>query len=104
MGVIVLLLSNKTIEIKNLAVKQSLQRQGLGRLLINACINIAREREIKTITIGTGNSSLNQLSLYQKCGFRITAIDHDFFTRNYPQQIIENGIICRDMIRLSLNL
>ncbi len=54
--------------------------------------------------IGTGNSSVNQLSLYQKCGFRITGIEHDYFTKHYEEEIVENGLLCRDMIRLSLDL
>lgn len=58
----------------------------------------------KTIEIGTGNSSIGQLVLYQKCGFRITGVDIDFFVRHYQEEIFENGIQCRDMIRLSQDL
>lgn len=54
----------------------------------------------ETVEIGTGNSSIDQLAFYQKCGFRIAAIDPDFFIRHYPEPIFENGIQCRDMIRL----
>lgn len=43
-------------------------------------------------------------ALYQKCGFRIVGIDRDFFTDHYPEPIYENGIWCRDMIRLSIHL
>ena len=31
-------------------------------------------------------------------------IDFDFFTRHYSEAIFENGIKCRDMIRLSRDL
>lgn len=65
---------------------------------------MARGQGAKTLEIGTGNSSLNQLGLYQKCGFRIIGVDKDFFTRHYEDEIVENGIICRDMIRLSMDL
>lgn len=50
--------------------------------------------------IGTGNTSFSQLRLYQSCGYRITGIISDYFTRLYPQPIWENGIQCRDMVRL----
>jgi hypothetical protein len=30
----------------------------------------------------------------------MAGVDVDFFTRNYPEAIVENGIECRDMIRL----
>ncbi|MGX8177137.1 GNAT family N-acetyltransferase [Exiguobacterium artemiae] len=55
----------------------------------------------QTIEIGTGNSSIGQLALYQKCGFRIVGVDLNFFLRHYEEDIIENGIRCTDMIRLS---
>ncbi|MBT2662603.1 GNAT family N-acetyltransferase [Bacillus sp. ISL-45] len=104
-GVILLVpVSNHTIEIMNLAVDESHQGRGLGTLLIEHAIQTAVEEGYKKVEIGTGNSSINQLALYQKVGFRITGIDHDFFIRNYEEPIFENGIQCRDMIRLSMPL
>ena len=41
---------------------------------------------------------------YQKAGFRITGVIPNFFKDNYDEEIIENGIPCRDMIRLTLEL
>ena len=58
----------------------------------------------KTIEVGTGNSSIGQLSLYQKCHFRIIGVDINFFTKHYTKEIFENGIQCIDMIRLSQEL
>ncbi|MGV2938719.1 GNAT family N-acetyltransferase [Mesobacillus sp. LC4] len=104
-GVILLVpVSKHTIEIMNLAVDESHQGKGLGTLLLKHGIQTAAEYGYETIEIGTGNSSINQLALYQKVGFRITGIDQDFFIRNYEQPIFENGIQCRDMIRLSMPL
>ncbi|WCN36270.1 hypothetical protein [Aneurinibacillus uraniidurans] len=37
----------------------------------------------ETVEIGTGNSSIGQLALYQKCGFRIIGVDRDFFIKHY---------------------
>jgi ribosomal protein S18 acetylase RimI-like enzyme len=92
------------IEIANIAVREDCQGKGLGKKLVLSAIEKAKEQHVKTIEIGTGNSSVNQLVLYQKCGFRITGIDRDFFIRHYKDEIYENGIQCRDMIRLSLDL
>jgi ribosomal protein S18 acetylase RimI-like enzyme len=91
-----------TAEIMNLAVHPNMQGRGIGQALIKQGIEAAREKGFNKIEIGTGNSSIGQLALYQKTGFRITGIDHDFFTRNYDEPIFENGIQCRDMIRLSM--
>ncbi|MFQ6318735.1 GNAT family N-acetyltransferase [Bacillus halotolerans] len=104
-GVYVLLKTRpQTVEIVNIAVKESLQKKGFGKQLVQDAIEKAKELGADTIEIGTGNSSIHQLSLYQKCGFRLQAIDHDFFTRHYEEDIFENGIQCRDMVRLYLDL
>ncbi|OKP94395.1 N-acetyltransferase [Paenibacillus sp. P46E] len=104
-GVMVLIRTRpETIEIVNIAVQEDYQGMGIGKQLIVYSIEKAREEKAKTIEIGTGNSSVNQLMLYQRCGFRITGVDRNFFVRHYEEEIYENGIQCRDMIRLSLDL
>src|SRR5690554_2625950 len=104
-GVFVLLRTHpETVELVNIAVEKERQGQGIGKKLVLAALEIAKGLQIKTIEIGTGNSSINQLALYQKCGFRITGVDHDFFVLHYNEEIYENGIQCRDMIRLSKDL
>lgn len=104
-GVCVLLQKGpELIEIMNIAVDEQYQGRGIGRQLIEYAIGHAREQGYKMIEIGTGNSGIGQLALYQKCGFRITGVDRDFFTRNYSEAIYENGIQCQDMIRLSQSL
>ncbi|WP_083910495.1 GNAT family N-acetyltransferase [Effusibacillus pohliae] len=104
-GVYVLLPTRpETVEIVNLAVDENYQGKGIGKQLVFHAIQNATLHGYKTIEIGTGNSSVGQLALYQKCGFRITGIDRDFFIRHYTEEIFENGIQCRDMIRLSQDL
>lgn len=104
-GVIVLLKTRpKTIEIMNIAVKEQYQQKGIGKQLLAFAIAKAKEEQIHTLEIGTGNPGVQQLLLYQKCGFRIVGIDADFFRRHYPEPIYENGIECRDMIRLRMDL
>jgi ribosomal protein S18 acetylase RimI-like enzyme len=104
-GVYVLLPTRPlTIELLNIAISDSFQGKGYGKQLVLHAINTARQEGYKTIEIGTGNSSVGQLALYQKCGFELVGIDKDFFTRHYSEEIYENGIQCKDMIRLSLQL
>ena len=71
----------------NIAVDERQHGRGIGRQLIEHAIGHAREQGYKTIEIGTGNSGIGQLALYQKCGFRITGVDRDFFNRNYSEAI-----------------
>ncbi|OAB40022.1 acetyltransferase [Paenibacillus macquariensis subsp. defensor] len=89
-----------TIEIMNIAVEESLQGKGIGQQLIQHAIQTSRELGYTCIEIGTGNSGIPQLYLYQKCGFRIVGIDKDYFIQHYDEPIFENGLQCRDMVRL----
>ena len=93
-----------TSEVVNLAVAEEYQGEGIGKALLMDAIQTAKRKGYKTIEIGTGNSSIGQLALYQKCGFRMTSIDRDFFIRQYEEKIYENGIQCMDMVRLSQDL
>ncbi|MCG7343176.1 GNAT family N-acetyltransferase [Sporosarcina sp. ACRSL] len=101
---VVVALDANTIEIKNIAVREDRQGQGIGKKLLQSAITVAKENGYRTVEIGTGNSSIGQLSLYQKCGFRISSVIKDFFTDYYDEVIMENGIQCIDMIRLRLEI
>ncbi|OZB96232.1 GNAT family N-acetyltransferase [Paenibacillus sp. XY044] len=104
-GVYVLLPTRPdTVELVNVAIDEKHQGQGNGKRLVEHAIRIAEELGFKTIEVGTGNSGMGQLALYQKCGFRIIGIDRDFFVRHYDEEIFENGIQVLDMIRLSQDL
>lgn len=104
-GVYVLLPTRPgTVELVNVAVALQYQGQGIGKKLVQHAVQTAADAGYRTMEVGTGNSSVNQLALYQKCGFRIVSVDLDFFTRHYPEAIYENGILCRDMLRLTREL
>ena len=105
LGVYVLLPTRpNTVELVNIAVAEQCQSRGIGKRLVMDAIQTAKTKGYKIIEVGTGNSSIGQLALYQKCGFRITDVDFDFFVKHYSEEIFENGIQCRDMVRLSLDL
>ncbi|RDU35610.1 GNAT family N-acetyltransferase [Neobacillus piezotolerans] len=93
-----------TVELMNIAVPEHLHGRGIGKALVLDAIRTAKSLGYTRIEVGTGNSSIGQLALYQKCGFRIERIDRDFFIKNYKEEIFENGIRCMDMVRLSQRL
>ena len=93
-----------TMELVNLAVEEAWQNRGVGTALVQFAIAYARGQQVRTLELGTGNSGIAQMALYQKCGFRIVGVDLDFFTRNYVQPIYEDGIWCRDMVRMAIDL
>jgi N-acetylglutamate synthase-like GNAT family acetyltransferase len=104
-GVYILEEKNKTsIELVNIAVKEHLHGKGIGKKLIQHVLQSTKEQGYEIIEVGTGNSSINQLAFYQKCGFRMTGIERNFFLENYKEPLFENGIRCQDMVRLTFFL
>lgn len=104
-GVYVLyLIDSENVEIKNIAVKEDFQRSGVGTVLLRDAINRAKTLGFRKIHIGTANSSIHQLYLYQKEGFEIDYVIKNFFVDNYNESIIENDIQAKDMIMLVKHL
>ncbi|MEG0732661.1 MAG: GNAT family N-acetyltransferase [Vagococcus sp.] len=104
-GVVVLLPTRpETLEIVNVAVHPNYQKQGIGQKIILFAIGYAKRNNYRSIEIGTGSTSLGQLYLYQKMDFRITGVDTDFFVHHYSEEIMENGLVLKDMIRLRLDI
>ncbi len=95
---------NGNAELMNVAVSEDLQGKGIGKNLVLDAIQVAKNHRNTAIHVATGNSSIGQLALYQKCGFRIVGVDQDHFVIHYPEAIFENGIQCRDRIRLAMKL
>lgn len=93
-----------TMELVNIAVDENYQNNGIAKTMIKDAVSRCKKEKIKVLEVGTGNSSIQQLQLYQRCGFRITGIDKDFFKIHYNEEIYENKIQCIDMIRLSMNI
>ena len=103
-GVLVLQPQGQMAEIRNVAVDEKYQGQGIGRLLLEHAIALARVQSINQLIVCTGNSSFPALALYQRCGFSVESIDKGYFLRTYPEPIFENGVPCTDRIKLRLEL
>ena len=95
-------IDNTSLEIKNIAVSEKHQNKGYGKQLIKYVINKVKNEKENKLVVCTGNSSINQLGLYQKLGFRIFDIQYNYFTKNYSSPILENGILCEHKICLEL--
>ena len=102
-GIAVLAYLSNRFELKNIAVRQCHQGQGIAKRLIAAIKSQAKGLGGKKIYVGTGNSSLSQLALYQKCGFRMDYIEKNYFFA-YPEEIYENGMRCLDRVVLCAEL
>ncbi len=56
--------SSKLAEVRSLSVRTDLQGKGVGKLLVQACIDLAREREILEVMAITSNENF-----FLACGF-----------------------------------
>jgi len=102
-AIAVITMNGTESELKNIAVASDHQGHGIAKSLISAAKNVAKESGASSLIVGTGNSSLSQMALYQKCGFRLFSIVPNYFA-DYPEPIYENGIRCIDMVVLRVEL
>jgi ribosomal protein S18 acetylase RimI-like enzyme len=86
-------------ELLYLAVVEGARRQGHGRRIV-AALQAELPRRGRSMLVGTGNCSLDNIAFYQRCGFRMYGVKRDFFSYIDPP-LSENGILMRDMIVFS---
>jgi len=73
-----------TLEIERIYVRNKLQKQGLGKYLINKAIEIAEEQKKNQIWLGVWEKNENAIAFYQKLGF-VQAGSHSFFMGDEEQ-------------------
>jgi ribosomal protein S18 acetylase RimI-like enzyme len=88
---------NNQGEVIELAIKDEHQGKGYGKLFMAWLVEEARRRKCEAVTVGTANASIQNLGFYQKCGFRMHEIRHDYF-HYYQNKRYENGILVRDLV------
>jgi len=97
-------LSPTSFELMNICVAEQFHGTGMGRRLLGHAIGLAEAKGGREVHLGTGNSSLGPLRLYQRMGFRIVDVIPNYYPDNYPEPLVENGIPCVDMLRLKMML
>jgi aminoglycoside 6'-N-acetyltransferase I len=97
---VLLPLSVDEIEIKNIAVLEEYQGQGIGKILLEDAEKRSRERGFRKLLIGTADIATKQLHVYQKAGFEIFERKKNYFIEHYPEPIYENGTQLKDMVLL----
>lgn len=85
-------------ELKNIAVTPDSQRQGYGKRLINHLFDYCSGKYNQMI-VGTGDVP-STIGFYKSCGFEYSHRIENFFTDNYDHQMIEDGVLLKDMIYL----
>jgi ribosomal protein S18 acetylase RimI-like enzyme len=97
-------LSDIEIEIKNIAVRDNLQRKGIGSYLLNYAVNTAQRSGYRQLWVGTPSIAAKEIVFFEKNGFKIAGLKKRFFIENYPEPIMEDGLLLEDMVMLKINL
>jgi predicted N-acetyltransferase YhbS len=84
-------------EIMELAVAPGRHGQGIGREIVAWLIDEARRLSKTAMLVGTANSSIGNITFYQKVGFRMDHVRKEYFWY-YREPHYENGIQIRDML------
>ena len=89
-------------EIKNMAVREDRQGQGVGRRLVQAAVDLAAAGSITTILVATAAADIGNLRFYQRQGFRMRSVERDAFTpaSGYQPGLMIDGIELRDRVWL----
>lgn len=90
--------NDRVCELKNIAVTPEFQRQGYGMRMINHLFTLYSGKYNQMI-VGTGDVP-STVGFYKSCGFEYSHRIENFFTDNYGHQIIEDGVLLKDMIYL----
>jgi ribosomal protein S18 acetylase RimI-like enzyme len=89
-------------EIKNMAVRETFQGQGVGRRLAQAAVGLIAAEGVTTLLVATAAADIGNLRFYQRQGFRMRSIERDAFTAatGYPPGLRIDGIELRDRVWL----
>lgn len=97
-----------TVELRNVAVREDRQGQGLGLTMVAAVVDALRAEGWRRAVVGTGTADPVTYVFYQRCGFRPHHVERDVFTpeNGYdPGELREpNGLTHRDMLWFDLDL
>ncbi|WP_243731299.1 GNAT family N-acetyltransferase [Myroides sp. LoEW2-1] len=96
--------SDNVVELKNIAVDESLQGKGVGSILIKEIISIVKKSNVKTLIVGTADCGDAQIRFYERNGFVKYGVRKNFFIENYTLPIVENGVQLVDMVMLKMEL
>jgi GNAT superfamily N-acetyltransferase len=95
------------LEVKNMGVRPEWQSQGIGALLMEAALDLARAESRVRVLVATAAADTGNLRFYQRRGFRMLSVERDAFTPETgypPPAIVIDGIELRDRVWLDYEL
>jgi len=85
-------INKTTYEILKFAVVDGYKGLGIGRKLLQICINLCKEKEVETIILESSSKLQNALNMYEKFGFQHIEIkDTHFITADIKMELKLNS-------------
>lgn len=66
--------------VMNLALEKASRSQGFGNLLMEDLIKLARDNDVKKVTLEVRKGNASALGLYEKFGFEISAVRKNYYS------------------------
>lgn len=70
-------------QIANIAVREDMRGQGLGRLLMQKLLELAKQNGIKAITLEVKDSNEPAVRLYKSLGFKVEGVRKRYYANRY---------------------
>jgi GNAT superfamily N-acetyltransferase len=98
--------TDRTVELKNMAVVDDLRGRGVGRRLVEHAIAVSCHDGWAHMVVATAAADVGNLRFYQRCGFRLSRVERDAFLTDdgYEAGLVIDGIPLRDRVWFSLDL
>ena len=74
--------------ITNVAVLESYRRQGIGKLLVNALIDFANEKNLAFLTLEVRKSNTPAINLYKNNGFEEVGERKNYYTSPFENALL----------------
>ena len=79
-GTVSFYIKNKNqIHIRSMAVHPNNQKKGVGSFILKEIEEMAKEKNIKSISLDTSKPLKIAIKFYKKFGFRFTGVKHNFY-------------------------
>ena len=98
---VILPISRKTLELKNIVTKEKYRNKGYAKILLKSLCGNYKQKYDRML-VGTTE---NNIPFYVKQGFdKYEKTIKNFFIDNYDEEIIDGDLICTDLIYYSKDL
>jgi N-acetylglutamate synthase-like GNAT family acetyltransferase len=96
--------SKEKAEIRNIAIIPEYREKGFARLLLEEAFTRALRLGYSSVQVSISNAHIRPFKIFQQYGFELTDIRWNYYAQHHSEQVMEDGILCRHQLVLSVPL